>query len=58
MEVNEKTVQFPGGKDANYLRTLAAAYAEVGQFSEAIATAEQATQLATVQGKPKFSDYY
>jgi hypothetical protein len=51
MEVTEKTVQFSGGKDANYLRTLAAAYAEVGQFSETIATAEQALQIATAQGK-------
>jgi hypothetical protein len=51
MEVTEKTVQFSGGKDANDLRTLAAAYAEVGQFSETIATAEQALQIATAQGK-------
>jgi protein O-mannosyl-transferase len=51
IEVAKQTVQLSGGKDPNYLRTLAVAYAEVGQFSEAIATAEQAMQIATVQGK-------
>jgi tetratricopeptide (TPR) repeat protein len=51
IEVAKQTVQLSGGKDPNYLRTLAATYAEVGQFSEAIATAEQAMQIAIVQGK-------
>jgi tetratricopeptide (TPR) repeat protein len=37
--------------DPNFLRTLAAAFAESGRFSEAVATAEQAMQIATVQGK-------
>jgi Flp pilus assembly protein TadD len=55
IEVAEQTVQLSGGKDPNYLRTLAAAYAEVGQFSEAIATAEQAMQIAIVQGKSKLT---
>jgi protein O-mannosyl-transferase len=55
IEVAEQTVQLSGGKDPNYLRTLAAAYAEVGQFSEAIATAEQAMQIASVQGKSKLA---
>ncbi len=55
IEVAEQSVQLSGGKDPNYLRTLAAAYAEVGQFSEAIATAEQAMQIASVQGKSKLA---
>ena len=55
IEVAKQTVQLSGGKDPNYLRTLAAAYAEIGQFSEAIATAEQAIQIAIVQGKSKLT---
>lgn len=51
IELAEQTVQLSRGKDANYLRTLAAAYAEVGRFSEAIAGAQQAAALATMQGK-------
>jgi Flp pilus assembly protein TadD len=51
IEVAEQTVQLSSGKDANYLRTLAAVYSEVGRFSEAIAVAQQAATLATMQGK-------
>jgi Flp pilus assembly protein TadD len=51
IELAEQTVQLSSGKDANYLRTLAAAYSEVGRFSEAIAVAQQAATLAIMQGK-------
>jgi tetratricopeptide (TPR) repeat protein len=51
VEVAEQTVQLSGGKDPKYLRTLAATYSEVGRFSEAIAVAQQAAALATMQGK-------
>ena len=51
VELAEQTMQLSSGKDANYLRTLAAAYSEVGRFSEAIALAQQAAALATMQGK-------
>ena len=51
IEVAEQTVQLSSGKDANYLRTLAAVYSEVGRFSEAIVVAQQAAALATMQGK-------
>jgi Flp pilus assembly protein TadD len=51
IELAEQTVQLSSGKDANYLRTLAAAYSEVGRFSEAIAVAQQAAALAIMQGK-------
>ena len=50
-ELAEQTVQLANGKDANYLRTLAAAYSEVGRFPEAIAVAQRAAALATIQGK-------
>ncbi|HEV2045732.1 MAG TPA: tetratricopeptide repeat protein [Chthoniobacterales bacterium] len=43
--------QLSGGRDPIILRTLAAAYAEAGQFSQAVETAQRARQLATDQGK-------
>jgi Flp pilus assembly protein TadD len=56
IEVAEQTVQLSSGKDANYLRTLAAVYSEVGRFSEAIAVAQQAATLATMQGKTEVAN--
>jgi protein O-mannosyl-transferase len=46
-----RAVQVSGGKDPNFLRTLAAARAESGQFTEAVATAETAKVLASTQSK-------
>ena len=40
-----------GGRNPGFVATLAAAYAEVGLFPEAVATAERALRLATAQGK-------
>jgi tetratricopeptide (TPR) repeat protein len=57
IELAEQTVQLSSGKDANYLRTLAAAYSEVGRFSEAIAVAKQAAALATMQGKTDVANH-
>jgi protein O-mannosyl-transferase len=42
--------QLSGGKNALVLRTLAAAYAEAGQFGKAIENAQAAMQLARSQG--------
>jgi tetratricopeptide (TPR) repeat protein len=42
--------QFSGGRDPVILRTLAAAYAENGQFSQALQTAKSASELAAIQG--------
>ena len=50
-----KAVQASGGKDPNFVRTLAAARAEAGQFAEAVATAETAKALASTQGKPELA---
>jgi tetratricopeptide (TPR) repeat protein len=50
MELAEQAVQFSSGKDPNYLRSLAAACAETGRFSEAKETAQRALQVAQVQG--------
>jgi len=50
-----KAVQASGGRDPNFVRTLAAARAEAGQFAEAIATAEAAKALASMQSKPELT---
>jgi len=42
----KQAVQLSRGKDPNYLRTLAAAFAESGRFAEAKETARQALQAA------------
>ena len=51
VEFAQRAVELSGGKDPNFLRTLAAAYAESGRFSEAITTARRAIMIATMQGK-------
>jgi tetratricopeptide (TPR) repeat protein len=51
VEVAQHAVELSSDGDPNTLRTLAAAYAESGRFSEATATAEQAMQIAIGQGK-------
>ncbi len=48
----EEAVQLSGGREPLFLRTLAAAYAESGRFSEAIAVAQQAVGIAKMQAKP------
>ena len=51
----QEGVQISDGKDPNVLRTLAAARAEAGQFSEAVATAEEAMAMAAAQNKPELA---
>jgi tetratricopeptide (TPR) repeat protein len=46
MEFAKHAVQLSRGEDPNYLRTLAAAFAENGRFAEAKETARQALQTA------------
>jgi tetratricopeptide (TPR) repeat protein len=48
-----KAVQASGSTDPGFIRTLAAARAEAGQFAEAVATAEAAKALANIQRKPE-----
>ena len=48
-----KAVEASGGRNPTFVRTLAAAHAEAGQFHEAIATAEAAKALANAQSKPE-----
>jgi tetratricopeptide (TPR) repeat protein len=47
-----RAVQVSGGRNPSFVRTLAAAHAEAGQFEEAAATAEAARALANTQSKP------
>jgi protein O-mannosyl-transferase len=56
IELAEDAVQLSGGRDPNFLRTLAAAYAESGRFAEAITTARQARVIASLQGKSGFAN--
>jgi Flp pilus assembly protein TadD len=50
-----KAVQTSGGRDPSFVRTLAAARAESGQFTEAVAIAEAAKALAITQNKPELA---
>jgi len=45
----QEAVELSRGKEPNFLRTLAAAYAENKQFSEAIITARRGYAIATGQ---------
>jgi protein O-mannosyl-transferase len=49
VELATKATALPGGDSPLVLRTLAAAYAEAGDFSHAINTAQRALDLATAQ---------
>jgi len=48
--------QISGSRNSRFIATLAAAYAEVGRFPEAVATAEHALRLATAQGKAALAE--
>jgi protein O-mannosyl-transferase len=49
VELAERADRLAGGKDAMLAGTLAAAYAEAGQFTNAVATTEKALGLANAQ---------
>jgi Flp pilus assembly protein TadD len=51
VEVAARAELLSGGEDPLILHTLAAAYAENGQFSQAVETAQRALQLAEQQKK-------
>ncbi|PYK65973.1 MAG: hypothetical protein DME50_07080 [Verrucomicrobia bacterium] len=50
VQLAEQAVRLSGGRIPILFRTLAAAYAENGRFSEAIQTAQQGIELANSQG--------
>jgi Flp pilus assembly protein TadD len=49
IELAQEADRLAGGKNPIFIRTLAAAYAENGRFTDAIETAQRALQLATAQ---------
>ncbi len=51
-----RAVQLSGGKDARVLDTLAAAYAEKGQFANAALTARRAQAQASQENQPALAD--
>jgi tetratricopeptide (TPR) repeat protein len=51
----QQAVALSGGREPQFLRTLGAAYAETGRFTEAIAAARQAAVIANMQGKQRLA---
>jgi tetratricopeptide (TPR) repeat protein len=49
IERAQQAKQLTGGKDPNIFRTLAAAFAEARRYSDAVATAQRALELAVAQ---------
>jgi protein O-mannosyl-transferase len=52
VQLAQQALYLSGDGDPNLLRTLAAAYAEIARFSEALVAADQALQIALMHGKP------
>jgi tetratricopeptide (TPR) repeat protein len=50
-----RALELSGGKDAQVLDTLAAAYAEKGQFADAVLTARRAQARATQENQPELA---
>jgi Flp pilus assembly protein TadD len=55
IEFAQQAVAISGGREPQFVRTLAAAYAESGRFPESIAAAQQAAMIANMQGKPRLA---
>jgi protein O-mannosyl-transferase len=53
LELAKKANALSNNSNALFVRTLAAAYAQAGQFENAIETARKASELAEVQGKQR-----
>jgi Flp pilus assembly protein TadD len=51
----QQAVALSGGREPQFLRTLGAAYAETGQFTDAIAAARRAAAVANMQGKQRLA---
>jgi len=52
----ERAAELSGGREAVYLDTLAAAYAEAGRFEDAVATARRGLEIATRQDQSQLRD--
>ena len=56
VELAQRAVEFSGGQNPVFIRTLAAAYAEFGRFDDAIETARRAAEVANAQGIPALAN--
>jgi tetratricopeptide (TPR) repeat protein len=56
VELAQQAISLSGGKQPLFFRTLAAAYAETGRFSDAIAVIQQVAAIARMQGKTGLAD--
>ncbi len=56
VELAQQAVSLSGGREPLFFRTLAAAYAETGRFSNASAVIQQGVAIASVQGKTGLAD--
>jgi tetratricopeptide (TPR) repeat protein len=56
VKLSERAVQLSGGRNPEYLDTLAAAYAEAGRFADAVETARKALELATQHGEQDLAE--
>ena len=56
VKLAEQAVQLSGARDPSYLDTLAAAYAEVGRFPEAVTVAHKALVLAAQQHQERLME--
>ena len=55
VQLGEQLIQITGGQQFTALDMLGAAYAEVGRFEDAVATARRAAELARLRGREDFS---
>ena len=58
VELARQAISLSGGKDSLFFRSLAAAYAETGRFSDATTEIQQAIAIARVQGKTSLADLF
>jgi len=58
VELARQAIALSAGKDPLFFRTLAAAYAETGRFSDAAAILQQAVAIARMQGKNSLADLF
>ncbi len=56
VELAQRAVRLSDGREPTVLGTLAAAYAEAGQFPEAVQTARKALQVAAQQNNPTLTE--
>ena len=58
VELARQAISLSGGKEPLFFRSLAAAYAETGRFSDAIAVIQQAVAIARIQRKTNLADLF